>query len=396
MKRFHGLDVHQEYVQHCVLSAEGQILQEERLPFGALWEAFVTSLTEEDEVVMEASTTVFARYDELAAYAGRVAVVHPHKTRLIAQAHFKSDRLDGQRLAHLLRLDYLAEVWVPPWACRDLRSQLSQRQSFQKDSTRRKNVLHALVRAHRLRPPADLFSQAGRQWLREQAAASPTWGVQITTNLTVLEAVEEARAALDDHLVQVARDTPIVLRLMQQAGLDWLGALILYAASGDITRFPAAKKVSSYLGLVPALSQSGKKCYHGGITKAGRKQARWLLVEAARVAIRYDGTLQTFYERLAAKKGDAVAIVATARKLAVRVWHIWHEDENAATLDAERWARKLQRLGWRVGKERLPEGTPEFVRQTAAALAVELPAEAPGGRGVGSGGRAGEPAKEEA
>jgi len=142
--------------------------------------------------------------------------------------------------------------------------------------------------------------------------------LQVTTHLAVLEAVEAALAELDHHLARLAREIPIVLRLMQQAGLDWLGALILCAAIGEITRFPAAKKVASYFGLVPSLDQTGKRCRLGGITQAGRKQARWLLVEAARVAIRYDPTLQAFYERLKAKKGDGVALVATARKLAIR------------------------------------------------------------------------------
>lgn len=392
MKRYHGLDVHKAFVYLCIQEETGAILREERLSFGAAWKTYVASLTEDDAVVLEASTSVFDLYDELAPHAGRVVVAHPAEVRLIAKAHFKSDRLDAQRLAHLLRLDYLPAVWVPPADIRALRAVLAQRQALQQDATRHKNGLHALLHRHGLVPPmTDLFSQAGRQWLRDHGSPDPVWKLQVTTHLGLLEAAETAVQGLDEHLVGVAHQTLPLLRLMQQAGLDWLGSLILYAAIGDISRFPAAKKLASYVGLVPDLYQSGSKRRQGGITKAGRSQARWLLVEAARVAIRYDGDLQACYDRIAAKKGDGVAIVAVARKLVVRVWHIWHEDQNARPLDVAQWTRKLQRLAWKVGQENLPQGSREFIRQTAQNLGVEVSEEQTRGRNAGRHGRARQP-----
>ena len=388
MKRYHGLDVHKDSVYLCIRDETGTILREERLAFGGAWNNYCASLTEEDEAVLEASTQVFDLYDRLAPHAGRVVVAHPPDVRLVAQAHFKSDRLDAERLSYLLRLDAIPEVWVPPGDIRTLRALLSQRQSLRKDSTRRKNVLHSLLHAHGLTPPeGGLFSYVGRQWLSEVRAHDPVWTLQINTHLALLDAAETAVQGLDKHLVGVAQQTSTVLRLMQQAGLDWLGGLILYAAIGDISRFPSEKKLASYLGLVPALHQSGKKSRQGHITKAGRKQPRWLLVEAARVAIRYDAHLQDCYERIAAKKGDSVAIVAVARKLAVRVWHIWHEEENARTLDVGQWTRKLQKLAYQVGQDNLPQGSREFIRQTAQTLEVEITEEQTRGRHAGSSNR---------
>jgi len=396
MSRYHGLDAHKDSVYLCVRDEAGTILREERLTFGSEWKTYCASLTPEDEVVLEASTQVFDLYDQLAPHAGRAVVAHPADVRLVAKAHFKSDRLDADRLSYLLRLNAIPEVWIPPEDIRTLRALLSQRQSLQKESTRRKNVLHSLLHAHGHTPPmSDLFSQEGRQWLGEVGGADPVWLLQVNTHLALLEAAETAVQGLDAHLVQVAQSHPLILRLMQQAGLDWLGALILYAAIGDISRFPSEKHLASYLGLVPSLAQSGQKRRQGSITKAGRKQPRWLLVEAARVAIRYDGTLQACYERIAAKKGSNVAIVAIARKLAVRTWHIWHEDQNARTLDVGQWTRKLQKLAWQVGQENLPQGSREFIRQTAEVLGVELTEEQTRGRYAGRKGRDRQPVEPE-
>lgn len=397
MPRYHGLDVHKDSVYLCIRDAAGTILREESLSFGAEWNHYCASLTKEDEVVLEASTQVFDLHDQLAPYAGRVVVAHPPNVRLVVRAHFKSDRLDADRLSYLLRLDAIPEVWVPPTDIRTLRTLLSQRQSLQKETTRRKNVLHSLLHAHGHTPPlTNLFSQAGREWLRLVGSEDPVWLLQVNTHLSLLEAAEAAVQNLDEHLVQEAQRNAAVLRLMQQAGLDWLGALILHAAIGDISRFPSDKKLASYFGLVPDLHQSGKKRRQGSITKAGRSQPRWLLVEAARIAIRYDAPLRDCYERLTAKKGSNVAIIAVARKLAVRTWHIWHEEQNARTLDVDQWTRKLQRLAWQVGKENLPQGSREFIRQTAQILGVEVTEEQTRGKYAGRSSRDRQPGAQEA
>jgi len=95
------------------------------------------------------------------------------------------------------------------------------------------------------------------------------------------------------------------------------------AAVGDFTRFRTPEKLVAYLGLNPRVRQSGgQPASHGRITKAGSAHARGMLVEAAWSASKAPGPLRAFYQRVAARRGMQVAVVAAARKLTVLCWHL--------------------------------------------------------------------------
>src|SRR5437867_13223733 len=89
---------------------------------------------------------------------------------------------------------------------------------------------------------------------------------------------------------------------------------------GDVSRFPRGKQVASYLGLIPREHSSGGRQKLGAITKQGNRMLRWLLVEAAQVAVRYDPQFRREYLHRCHTKPKAVAKVAAARKLAVRLY----------------------------------------------------------------------------
>ena len=103
--------------------------------------------------------------------------------------------------------------------------------------------------------------------------------------------------------------------LMTLPGVNYVVALGLLAALGDVSRFPDGDHAAAYLGLVPSTRQSGRRCYQGPITKAGRSQARWLLTESAQHVARHPGPLGAFFRRLVRRKNRNVAITAVARKL---------------------------------------------------------------------------------
>jgi hypothetical protein len=96
---------------------------------------------------------------------------------------------------------------------------------------------------------------------------------------------------------------------------NYVVALGILSAIGDISRFRDGDQLASYLGLVPKTRQSGAKCYHGRITKAGNPQVRWLLTQACQHVARHPGPLGAFFRRLAKRKPRHVALMALARKL---------------------------------------------------------------------------------
>src|SRR5271168_1071965 len=129
-----------------------------------------------------------------------------------------------------------------------------------------------------------------------------------------------------------------------------LVALAIVAAIGDVGRFGQSQKLVSYLGLNPSVRQSGPgPAYHGRITKQGRGHARGMLVEAAWAAARAPGPLRAFFLRVRARRGQHVAAVATARKLAVLIWHLLSKGESYVWARPALHARKLRDLELKAG-----------------------------------------------
>jgi hypothetical protein len=128
------------------------------------------------------------------------------------------------------------------------------------------------------------------------------------------------------------------------------GILSLLAAIGDISRFSSPEKLVSYFGLNPSVYQSGlQPAKHGRISKRGRSQVRAMLVEAAWSAAKSAGPLRAFFLRIRDRRGEQIAAVATARKLAVIVWHVLVKDEPFAWQRPALMGRKRRQLQLQAG-----------------------------------------------
>jgi hypothetical protein len=155
---------------------------------------------------------------------------------------------------------------------------------------------------------------------------------------------------IDASLGQAALQSPEIKRLMTIPGVDATVAISIVAAVGDFHRFPTPEQLVSYLGLNPRVKQSGAQpASHGRITKQGRAHARGMLVEAAWAAVKTPGPLRAFYERIRSRRGMQVAVVATARKLAVLCWHLIIKDEDYAFARPSLTTQKLRKLELRAG-----------------------------------------------
>jgi transposase len=137
---------------------------------------------------------------------------------------------------------------------------------------------------------------------------------------------------------------------MTVPGIDATVALSIVAAVGDFTRFRSPEKLVAYLGLNPRVRQAGgQPASHGRITKAGPSHARGMLVEAAWSTSKAAGPLRAFYQRVQARRGMQVAVVATARKLTVLCWHLIIKGEDYAYAQPSLVAHKRRKLELRAG-----------------------------------------------
>ncbi len=139
-----GLDTHRSIVVATAVDSQGFELSQKK--FGATDQElreFLESLPGRKHVALEAST-VWEHFFDAAASAGRdVALSHPRKTRLIAEASLKSDRVDSEALATLLRLNALPYAYAPPEETRELRRIVRDRVFYSKK--RRAVMSHVYV-----------------------------------------------------------------------------------------------------------------------------------------------------------------------------------------------------------------------------------------------------------
>lgn len=358
MPRYVGCDIHKKQVTLCWLNAEGKVVFRMRVPCTreALTRMAERHLQAEDQVALEATTHTWAVVDILEPFVARVVVSNPLRTRAIAFAKIKTDRIDARVLAELLRAGYLPEVWQPDAATRRLRGLTHRRAALVANRTALKNRIHALL-AQRLIPVPGkkLFSGNGLVWL-SQLELDADGRQALDSDLRLLEGVETELAALDDRLAQIAYERESVRLLMTLPGVDFTVAQGLIAAWGTIERFPDADHATSYLGLAPSTRQSDRKCYHGPITKQGSAHARWLLVQAAQHLDRHPGPLGHDFRRWAKKKNRNVAVVAVARKMAVVAYYMLKNREPYRYAVPLSTQNKLSRLRVRATGQRRRTG----------------------------------------
>jgi transposase len=351
-RRCIGLDVHRDFAQVAIWQG-GVVKQAGRFattPEGV--RAFAQGLGPADEVALEVTGNTWAIATVLASRAGRVVVSNPAKTRAIAEAKVKTDKVDAEILAQLLAADYLPAVWLPDAATSALRRQVLRRTQLVRQRTRLKNQVHAILHRNLIPrcPAADLFGHKGRAWLAEQDLPPDEQAAAVAL-LRQLDFHAEELRLLDTDLGQAGLDRPEVLHLMTVPGIDATVALSIVAAVGDFTRFRTPEKLVAYLGLNPKVRQSGgQPPKHGHITKAGAAHARGMLVEAAWSASKAAGPLRAFYQRVQARRGMQIAAVATARKLAVLCWHLIIKGEDYAFAQPSLVAHKRRKLELRAGR----------------------------------------------
>jgi transposase len=263
----------------------------------------------------------------------------------------RSTKVDAAVLAQLLAAGFLPSVWLPDEATFALRRQVTRRAHIVRQRTRLKNQVQSILHRNLVGrcPAADLFGNKGRTWLATQDLP-PDEQQAVGALLRQLDFHGQELRIVDADLGRVGLERKEVRRLLTIPGVDATVALAVVAAVGDFSRFPSPQRLVSYLGLNPRVRQSGgQPAQHGRITKQGRAHARGMLVEAAWAAAKTPGPLRAFYERVRARRGMQVAVVATARKLVTLCWHLVVSDQDYAFQRPSLTDKKLRALELRAG-----------------------------------------------
>jgi transposase len=345
--RWFGIDLAKRESQVAVLDAGGTQVETKR--FATTRESFLAmaaELREGDTAALEVTTnsTAIARLIRTGSRA-RVIVSNPMKTKTIAAAKIKTDKIDARVLAELARVGYLPEVWLPDEDTEALRQFITDRVAYVRRRTECKNVIHSVLHRNMVQHGrSDLFGTSGRAWLEGvvrggggggEAAGPPVPELdrmRVGALLNEIDRIDALVADLESVIAGYVAVRPHLKeqmdRLLSITGVSLVVAASLIGTIGDIGRFPDKKKLAAYFGVVPSTYQSGDTSRNGRITKQGRAEARWLIIEAAEILRRSPGPMRALYTRVQRKRNHNVAVVAVARKLVELVHHLLSNRED--------------------------------------------------------------------
>jgi transposase len=370
-KRYIGLDVHKHYLIALGVDENLNIvLPARRVELSRLEAWMQKTLTKQDEVVLEMTTNTWQLYDELVAYAGSVLVVHPPHVALITRSQVMNDKIAASILARLLAKGLLVGIWVPPQEVRALRGLVAQRKKMTNLATQAKNRLHAVLQRHHLAPPkGNPFGASNKEWW-QSLMIGKLEKLNLQSDLETLQFAEKQVNRMTEIMEGMAAEQEPMGRLLHLAGFGVVTAVTVWAAIGDIRRFAEPRYLVGYAGLGTRVHDSGMTTRTGKITKAGRRDLRTALIEAAQVVANSHPHWKAEFARLEPRLGHNKAIVAIARKLLVAVWFILAQNRTDRFAQPEAIAQKLLGFAYRVGKENRPAGqtAAQFVRLRLDAL----------------------------
>ena len=330
MEHFIGCDVHTRHQVVAWIDAETGEIKKRRLEHGGEEVGkFYAQFPRGTVVGIEATLPAywFERFVGelgLELWVGDAARIRASEVR-----DQKTDDRDAEDIGDLLRTGRLPRLWVPSVAERDLRQLLVHRMKQVRTRTQVKNQLHALAISQGVCRKGQLWSAQGRKEL-ENLALLPWAARRRQERLEWLDRLDEQVRELDRAVEEAGRERPEVALLRTHPGVGMVVSLAFVLTVGPMERFPNRRQLVSYLGLNPREHSSGGRQRLGAISQQGNPRMRWLLVEAAQTAARFDPQLRRVYQRLKSRRHSGVAKVAIARRLAVRLYWMLRRRHNDA------------------------------------------------------------------
>src|SRR3954453_13916065 len=324
-----GLDLSRKKIDVCLLSGDGEIVDEWASPPDAdgprglaaravMWGGPVRGVIES----MNGARFVHDRLEEL---GWEVLIADATKVKGLAPLACKTDKIDARVLAMLSARDLVPDIWLPDPSVRRERELARFRLHLVRHRTTLKNRIHAaLIAFGKPCPVSDLFGHAGRALLERLAIPDP-WPPNIDVSLALIDALDLQIAALTVQLKRQGADHRSIPLLVTAPGIGWINGYNIASEIGDIARFPSPAKLCGYTGLCPRVRQSGSVDARGPISKQGPKYLRWALFEAALNACKhsyYAERYQHTKRRLGRQRGPKVAQIDLARRLTESIWHM--------------------------------------------------------------------------
>jgi transposase len=313
-----GLDVHKKTISYCVKRIDGTIVSEGQVPARrAELTAWVRALPKPWIGALEATLFTGWIYDFLRPFAQSLKVAHPAMLKAIAASKKKNDRVDARKIADLLRCNLLPQSYMAPSHLRELRRVLRYRNMMVAESVRMKNKTAGLLMEVGAEYNKEKLHQKGYFNELLDNVKNVPGSVMELLKLTrgATEMFEAAQHRLVAGLSRHAQLRERVERLQSIAGVGEILSLSWALEIGEPERFHSVKDAVSYCGLTSAQNSSAGKEHRGPISKQRNKHIQTVLIEAAKIAPRWNPILAAVHKRERERGNANRATLAVARKL---------------------------------------------------------------------------------
>lgn len=313
-----GLDVHKKTIAFCVKEQDGRIVEEgEVAATRSALSVWAAQRTGPWIGALEATLFTGWIYDHLKPKAAELKVAHPAMLKAISASKKKNDRVDARKIADLLRCDLLPECYMAPTELRELRRVLRYRNLVVGQAVKMKNKI------------AGLLMEVGAEYSKKKLRGRKYFGQLLDTVEDVpesaigllrlsrgsLETFDAVQKQLVEGLVENRLIKERVERLMTIPGVGQVTALTWVLEVGEPARLGSVARAVSYCGLCSAQVSSAGQEHRGPISKQRNKHLQTILVEAAKLAPRWNEQLAAVHERELARGNRNRATLAVARKL---------------------------------------------------------------------------------
>jgi transposase len=301
-----------------------------------LFEAQLRAVREEGhEVRVAVESTGNTRYFKrrVESVGVEVVVINTMKFKVVTESVKKTDRRDAETIAEFLEKDMLPEARLCSTESEELRRLLRVRGVLVRSVVAVKNQVHGMLMSLGIEmPKGALQSAKGRRRALDVLEEQGHAGAAVEPLLDTIEALEGQVKKLEGMIRRKIAGDVVVQLLMTIPGAGLITASTIRAYVDDIRRYPSEGELSGHAGLAPWVNKSNEKEHYGSITKRGPEELRTALVQVVLGMVRLkrrtgEYRLMQRYTTMKSEKGTGKAIIATARKLSVVVWHMLRNNE---------------------------------------------------------------------
>jgi transposase len=343
-----GVDIGKKNCVTCIMDQEGAISEMSSFP-NTSSDAFeyarqLLKKYGKCKAVVESTGNMWMKtYEAFESNGIQVKLANPVKTRAIAEARVKTDKLDSKTLAHLLRSDLIAECYVPPKDVRLSRSLLGHRVNIVREQTRIKNRIHSLLDKYDFKCEYEsIFSAGGINWLHELKLSGHDKSM-LESLLRQIEFFQNEEQNANSEIASEGLHNKYVPIIMSMTGFDCYGASVLAAYIGDINRFRSPSHLVSWVGMCPSVHQTGETVHYGKM-KDGSKKVKWAMSEAANAAALFDHRMKSLYERKLRRHPHNIAVTHVANKMLRILWFMLTNNQLYNERNEKLYSSKLKRM----------------------------------------------------